>query len=299
MADGRSRATWETWDDTDIYEGGTRFDRGASASFAFEAADEFYPGEPISTPPRPHSRARRAVTLLALAGGAWGLIQTYEIWHPWSKAGLELITAEIQRRSAAANSSPAEASSPRPSTEPLEPLSTIRDVAAIPGATPAPPGAEPVILPPPESNGSNTESHTATAEASVEKPAAAAPLPPPQIDPLDPYQKRAAAVGLHPQVSRVLLSSMSDADYRNAKLAISKALAEASDTEKFIWPRQPAAKLAVFQVHFVSGDRSDCRRYIVTVVKNGWTTTAPPMEKCGSPRHRADAVQSPARRRAM
>jgi hypothetical protein len=70
-------------------------------------------------------------------------------------------------------------------------------------------------------------------------------------------------------------------DYKNAGTAIRKALAEAGDSDKFVWPRETGKKLAVFQVHFVTGATAPCRRYIVTIVKNGWTTTAPPMEKCG------------------
>jgi hypothetical protein len=31
----------------------------------------------------------------------------------------------------------------------------------------------------------------------------------------------------------------------------------------------------------VQGAARNCRRYVVTIDKNGWTTTAPAMQKCG------------------
>jgi hypothetical protein len=89
-----------------------------------------------------------------------------------------------------------------------------------------------------------------------------APLPPPSADPADPYQMRAAAVGLHPQISRALLTRLSAADYRNAGIAIERALAETPDSGAFVWPLQREPGLAIFRVHFVR-------------------TTAPPMERCG------------------
>jgi hypothetical protein len=108
------------------------------------------------------------------------------------------------------------------------------------------------------------------------------PLPPLTIDRADPLQVRAEAVGLHPGVSRVLLGRLSEADYRNAGVAIKTALAETPDNAVHVWPRQRKPELAVFKVHFVPGAASDCRRYVVTVTKDGWMTTALPMERCGA-----------------
>jgi hypothetical protein len=173
-----------------------------------------------------------------------------------------------------------------------------KDVAEVAGTALNPPGAEPVAQP----GTSETTASPTAPDAAVENPPQnppPAPLPEPQIDPSDPYQKRAAAIGLHPQLSRALLSSFSDSDYRNAATAIRKALAEAADADKFIWPRQSNAKRAVFQVHFVTGDRSDCRRYIVTVLMNGWTTTAPPMERCGVTPPKRSAQVDGAKHRQM
>ncbi len=109
----------------------------------------------------------------------------------------------------------------------------------------------------------------------------AQPLPPPAADPTDPYSLRAEAVGLHPDLSRVLLARLSPTDYRNAGIAIKTALAETPDGAVFVWPRQRKPQLALFKVHFVPGAPPGCRRYVVTVTKDGWLTTALPMEKCG------------------
>ena len=96
-----------------------------------------------------------------------------------------------------------------------------------------------------------------------------------------PYQTRAAAVGLHPDLSRALLARLSAADYRNAGIAIKTALAETAETAIYVWPRQRKPEEALFKVRFVPGAPAGCRRYVVTVTKDGWLTTALPMEKCG------------------
>jgi len=93
---------------------------------------------------------------------------------------------------------------------------------------------------------------------------------------------RAAAVGLHPDLSRVVLARLSPADYRNAGVAIKTAVAETPDGAVFVWPRQRKPELALFQVRFVAGAAPGCRRYVVTITKDGWLTTAMPMERCGS-----------------
>ena len=111
-----------------------------------------------------------------------------------------------------------------------------------------------------------------------EAAASPAALPP---DTADPYQARAAAVGRHPDLSRVLLARLSPADYRNAGIAIQTAVAETPDSGVFAWPRQRKPELAFFQVRFVAGAAPGCRRYVVTITKDGWLTTAPPMERCG------------------
>ena len=80
----------------------------------------------------------------------------------------------------------------------------------------------------------------------------------------------------------MLLARLSATDYRNAGVAIETAVAKMPDTATFVWPRQRTPELALFQVHFVPGAAPHCRRYVVTVTKDRWSTTAAPMEKCGS-----------------
>jgi hypothetical protein len=98
----------------------------------------------------------------------------------------------------------------------------------------------------------------------------------------DPYQKRAVEVGLHPGLSRAVLERLSPADFRNAGIAIRTAVAETPDAGVLVWPRQREAGLALFKVHFVQGAAQGCRRYVVSITKDRWLTTALPMEKCGT-----------------
>ena len=98
----------------------------------------------------------------------------------------------------------------------------------------------------------------------------------------DPYRRKAESVGLHPDLSRAVLSRLTPADYRNAAYAIRKAIKTVPNDGEFTWPRARKPGAAVFSVHFVPGAEHDCRRYVVTVTKNRWTSTALPMEKCGA-----------------
>lgn len=117
--------------------------------------------------------------------------------------------------------------------------------------------------------------------ASVEvKEQPEAPLPPPTLDRSDPYQVRALSSGLHPGLSRALLVQLSLTDFRNAAYAVRTALAKTPDGKTFVWPRGLKSNVARFKVRFVAGALHDCRRYVVEVIKDGWVTTAQPMEKC-------------------
>ena len=136
----------------------------------------------------------------------------------------------------------------------------------------------PLSAPPPEA----TAEEVPPAPAQEKEPAAPQPLPPPVVDPADPYQKRALAVGLHPELSHAVLSRLTAADYKNAGMAIKTALAETPDSKAYAWPKEGGgAKLALFEVRFVQGATPECRRYVVTVTMNHWSTTALPMERCG------------------
>ena len=232
-----SRSRHDAWDEADIDFGVARHE-AQSRALAFDHADEFYPGEPIAGPVRQRSRIRTVSYIVMLGISGWGMIQTSAVWRPWLDKGVAIVSAELERRQATDQAAAtATAITPPPANAPLEPLSMAKDVAEVAGTALNPPGAEPVAQP----GTSEATASPAAPDAAVETPpqnSQPAPLPEPQIDPGDPYQKRAAAIGLHPQLSRALLSSFSDTDYRNAATAIRKALAEAADADKFIWPRQ-------------------------------------------------------------
>lgn len=114
---------------------------------------------------------------------------------------------------------------------------------------------------------------------------------PPQESPsTNPFAKRAKAAGLHPDLSPTLLAELSDADYRNAGIATQTALEKTPADATFTWPLRREKGLATFEVRFVTGAAPDCRRYIVTIEKNRWLTTALPVETCAAQRkamHRA------------
>jgi surface antigen len=275
--------SYDAWDDDLAAARASEDDRDHSAVF--------YPGERIGAPP-PNGTLialKRLMGMTALAAAMWGGWATRDTWLPALESARQLVRSAEPSKSA-----PPE----QVAAAPAPPLSSGKDVAEVPGSATNPLGSPAATATsaksPVETASTPTDGETSAAEPS--NPPAPSPLPAPEVDVKDRKQKRAAAIGLHPGVSAVLLSSMSDADYRNAAQAIRKALAEAADTEKFIWPSKGNTKLARFQVHFVPSSGPDCRRYVVTVVKNGWTTTAPPMEKCGIPKPNRRAVTAlPAR----
>lgn len=237
-------------------------------SFEFEPGERI--GEPLSSSGSSMPGAILIIVLMLAAG--WGLMYAPAEW-------LGMLGERVAAISTLMRSAPAAVTS--------DPSTIATADAAIPAApmpeaqvAEAPPvSGEAVPDPPPVNAGAPVET------GSIDPVAAApveAPLPPPRVDPGDPYQKRAVAVGLHPDLSRVLLRRMTAADYRNAGYAIDTAIAKTADESNFIWPRQRKPEQALFRVHFVRGAAATCRRYVVTVTKDGWTTTAPPMERCGS-----------------
>lgn len=235
------------------------------------AAREFYSGERVCPPPERFGGIGflRGAILIALAlGGGLAFWRDPATFKGWLSAGIAAVSAAV------------DAGAPAP----VGPTAAAVVAPPLPTTTiaPSPPIAEAVPPPAPAAPSPVTTGSVepASEPAAAEPPSE--PLPPPVVDPLDPYQKRAAAVGLHPQLSRVLLQRLSPTDYHNAGVAIETAVAKTADTSTFVWPRQRTPELALFQVHFVPGAAPHCRRYVVTVTKDRWSTTAPPMEKCGT-----------------
>jgi len=232
-------------------------------------------GDRIGVPLKP-KRGRRLVRwsifALVCVGGVWALRD-----DTGTVAGLitqfkSAATPVVERLATALAPPPAPvpvASAP-PAPEP-PPLPAPADVA--PASIPATSIA--IASPPAGASGD------APAEPEASAPARPEPLPPPVVDEANPYQKRAAAIGLHPGISPAVLERLSATDYRNGGTAIEKALKETPDGEIFVWPKPAGAGAALFQIRFVQGSNAACRRYLVNVTKDGWSTTAPAMEKCG------------------
>ena len=263
--------------------------RRSTSRHAFEADehyldDEFVPGDRAGPPlvRRRRKALLRGVVILGALSGGWALLDDQASWPPWLQFDTMALSTWIDRNMrgpvepavpTVASASPSGNAAPTMKPAPLEPPPSS-EPTPVPGRTAVPADAAATVpplstaaLPPASSGGDDSQ---------------AASLRPSSADPADPYQMRAEAVGLHPDLSRVLLTRLSPADYRNAGIAIQTAMAETSDSAVFIWPRQRKPELAHFKVHFVPGAAQGCRRYVVTVTKDGWMTTALPMEKCGS-----------------
>lgn len=271
-----------------------------------------HPGEPI------HVRGRRGSSMggalvisLALCAMGWGALKTEAAWWPWVSDQISAAVAVLERASHDDHQygkRQGQAVADMSAGQPTEPMMT-RDLADAPqvaagiatgGSNDGPVKSAAATGEGGEAVGADASADTQVAAANGTQDAGGGdgasepgtevtPLPAPIVDPSNPYQKRALSVGLHPELSRVLLSRLSDADYRNAGIAIQKAVAEVGDSDKLIWPQQRQSKLALFNVHFVAGAAPDCRRYVVVVTKDGWSTTAQPMERCGVKRLRRSA----------
>lgn len=244
---------------------------GRDAYFDDYEPQALFAGEPITPRPRRGGTMLPAtIAIVILCGGGYAALETKAIWQQWLPADLNALRSLI----AAPAQAPADQKAPLDASPPPPQPLVSREVVEAPrveAGTPVP--SAPTTL-----NATAPDAAAADEAASSEPPM---PLPPPTVDASDPYQKRAVDVGLHPSLSRSLLTRMSDTDYRNAGVAIKKALAETRDGDVLIWPRGGKPKDAVFEVKFVRSASPDCRRYVVIVTKDRWSTTARAMEKCG------------------
>jgi hypothetical protein len=254
--------------------------RYSSSSYGGYGYDQLVAGERIG-PPLAGAAGKallRGLFLLLVAGGVcWLMLGDQRGWPAWLPAELKAVARWIERSSLELR--PQAASAPRPVR-----LEAASKPAVIEAPPITPPYSERKLAAPAELPSTPEPAPLTTASlpypTPTAPPAAAEPFTPPTVDPSDPYQARAAAAGLHPELSRVLLARLSETDYRNARTAVETAVAETPDNGVFVWPRQRKPELALFRVRFVAGAAPGCRRYVVTVVKDGWLTTALPMEKC-------------------
>ena len=249
---------------------------------------ELAPGERIGPPlgnMRRKAFLRGCMLLSILVGGGWALQQEPPPWAKTLVADATAMFASLTRPS------PTVAPAVAASAAPLLPAivdapmkTTALDASSIPreAAAPVKATASPETKATTANNAPAKIDELPTANKSADD-IPGAPLKPPVVDPADPYQVKASAVGLHSDLSRVLLAKLSATDYRNAGIAIKTAITETPDDGAYIWPKQRKPELALFKVHFVPGAPVQCRRSVVSISKDGWLTTALPMEKCGTP----------------
>jgi hypothetical protein len=233
----------------------------------------FYAGSPVCPPPqRGFGTVSYSSLLMILAATVASAFAADDATRQdWTAKAQHFATA---LSSAAWTSPPQQASvlQNSASATPLQP-------APASAMTPPPPAAAQPLPTVTVANapGEAEESQSAGTQGKPHVSDAYAPPPPTT----DPYRKKAEAAGLHPDLSRVVLARLTPADYRNAAFAIDKAIRTIPDDGSLTWPRTRKAGTAIFNVHFVEGAGGDCRRYVVTITKDRWTSTALPMEKCG------------------
>lgn len=244
-----------------------------SESDADFASQDFYAGEPVC--PQPSRRLETVpytyLFLLLVVTVGCAFATDAETRQDWA--------AKFERIASSLATSEQTAAAPLPTKEIAS--------ADTPGSTPlAPPS--PAAIPPPSQPLPEVTVATApgdtnddeTDEKTLAKPHVSDAYAPPRPS-NDPLRMKAEAAGLHPDLSRAVLARLTATDYRNAAYAIGKAIKTVPNNGEFIWPHKRKAGMAVFTVHFVQGAGRDCRRYVVTVTKDRWTSTALPMEKCG------------------
>lgn len=259
-----------------------------SAYGAYEADARFdtidlFVGERIGPDSRGSSRKAwkwgTSLILMALGGGwyVFGDPAVLPGWWSALTASLPAVTASSSPGASVPTTPTGTAGPPQPpSAEPVLPTAAVAPLTAPPPPPAASePAASPELVVTPTMPPVQTIETAPAVKAVIEPPA-----PPPAT--ASPHQKRAKAAGLHPDLSQVLLERLSTADYRNAGVAIKTALAETPDEAVFVWPRDHKPELALFKVRFVPGAAPGCRRYVVTVTKDRWLTTALPVEKCGA-----------------
>lgn len=226
------------------------------------------PGERVGGPPRRRRRrvVRAALLLSLLIGGAWLLVERQDE-----------VTALASLATAALQDLQKSRQLPTP---------PVREDAKLPAASPVP---EREIAPLPAMHAEETVPTPAPAQddapAAPALPETSAPperLPAVAADPEDPLQQKALAAGLHPGLSRTLLAQLSAEDFKNASHAVQAALLADKAAAPTVWPRQRAAQRAQFKVRIVAGAPAECRRYVVQIAKDGWETTARPMERCAA-----------------
>jgi hypothetical protein len=226
-------------------------------------------GPPL--PNRRKARLRRAVMALILGAGGWAAIASlgWEGVLATAKSLAEVVVSNAQEIASRVHQERETASDPA-----NQAATEIRQPEGLPELTPmqdeqAAPAAEP-------------QSTEVLGEAYAEKAE-------PAEDDKETAPKRKSAIeaGLSPDLPNVLLTRLTKADLKNAAYAIKTALAKTPDDASFTWPLKPSRQQALFEIRFVPGAAEGCRRYIVTVTKDRWSSTSAAIEKCGATLARA------------
>ncbi|MCB1484565.1 MAG: hypothetical protein KDJ17_06715 [Hyphomicrobiaceae bacterium] len=272
----------------DFDEGADEFDLRAQG-----VEDELVCGEricPSHAAPRGNSWLQSWLVVVSIMAAGWAWMQLPSTLTAPAAAAIASATSAVMAQFANGTSPPSggsegggDSAQAEPTSAPLPPaLENGQELAAAPGADAGVQvESNPEALPQEQDQSGvaapDQEQKTEAVEnAGVEMER----LPEPKVDPSDRYAARALAVGLHPDLSRALLKKLTSADFENARKAIAAALSETPQDGTYIWPRKAEASRAQFEVRFVAGAPKDCRRYVVTVIKDRWSTTARAMEKC-------------------
>lgn len=240
-------------------------------------------GAPL--PNRYRSRLRRALLGLILVTGAWAGVASVGLPGVVASARslFDVIVSSAQDMASRANREeplvPAAVWSPvgvaSPSAPPVSQIEQssgterLSDLAPDRDGMTSPAAGE---VPSTESMGTAYAEKAETGEEAQDK---------------SPKRKHAITAGLSPDLPNVLLTRLSKADLQNAAYAIKTALAKTPDDASFAWPPAPSRQQALFEIRFVQGAAQGCRRYIVTVTKDRWSSTSAALEKCGDTHPRA------------
>jgi hypothetical protein len=225
-------------------------------------------------PNRTKARLRAIFVCSVLLGGAWAFSESdperAESLIASAKSFLGTAVSKVQEIASRAQQETASVSTDA-SSPPVEPTGSSIPFGPSEGLVPEIPEAQ-------------TETVPATSEELAKEPVGTtyAETAEPAEDAADksPQRKQAIAAGLGPDLPNVLLTRLSKGDLKNAEYAIRTALAKTADDAKFSWPLKPTKQQALFEVRFVAGAAEGCRRYIVTVTKDRWTSTSAALEKC-------------------
>lgn len=254
----------------------------------------YAPGDALGGPPRRRRSnwGKRLLLLGLMAGG--GALQWYApaVLSELASTSAQLIASALQPSESRQVPDLPKLSLIDPRSMPERPAVASVDVPASAPQTRSPAEATPVStrnsLEVEKSQAAGETKGTAAPVAPVTTgalPAQATGTEPGQAPPppayVDPLQKRAERIGLHPDLSSAILKGLTEADFRSAEASIRAALTQTAETAVYLSPKPERDSLARFKVHFVAGAEAGCRRYVVTIIKKGWEATALPMERCG------------------